>query len=208
MRQAAQWEEAYRMTRRNLATRERRIRLFELDPGRSILDYGCGDGLDLHIFQELGYEKVYGFDNSLGLLADARAFKVVLADAYSLPLAPQSLDVVFINGVLHHLDDVERALSEIKRILVPGGTLCLIEPTSSFLRWLANRVTLSPLARFSPFLSFRKRMLLEELPLQRRWLALEKRFPSLLERRGFQVLLLRHTPFSVFIKARFEGFSL
>lgn len=207
-RQSTEWEIAYRMTRRDLATRERRIRLFELDPRQSILDYGCGDGLDLRVFQELGYEKVYGFDNSLGLLADARGFKVILADAYSLPLAPQSLDVVFINGVLHHLDDVERALSEIKRILVPGGSLCLIEPASSLLRWLANRLTLSPLARFSFFLSSRKKMLLEELPLQRRWLTLEKRFPSLLKSHGFEVLYLKRTPFSVFIKARFEGFSL
>lgn len=206
MKQSAEWETAYRKTRRSLATRERRIRLFELDPGQSILDYGCGDGLDLRILQELGYEKVYGFDNSLGLLADARGFKVILADAYSLPLAPQSLDVVFINGVLHHLDDIERALSEIKRILVLGGALCLIEPTSSPLRWLANRLTLSPLARFSPFLSFRKRMLLEELSLQRRWLALEKRFPSLLERHGFDLLLLKRTPFSVFMKARFRSY--
>lgn len=206
-KQTKEWEAAYRKTRRDRTTREGRIRLFELDPEQSILDYGCGDGLDLRIFQELGYEKVYGFDNSLGLLADARGFRLILADAYSLPLAPQSLDVVFINGVLHHLDDVDRALSEVKRILVPGGSLCLIEPTSSFLRRLANRLTLSPLARFSLFLSFRKRMLLEELPLQRRWLALEKRFPSLLERRGFEVLFLKRTPFSVFIKARFKGFS-
>lgn len=206
-RQTEEWEVAYRKTRRNHSTREHRIRLFELDPGQSILDYGCGDGLDLRIFRELGYEKVYGFDNSLGLLADARGFKVILADAYSLPLAPQSLDVVFINGVLHHLNDVERALSEIVRILVPGGWLCLIEPTSSPLRWLANRLTLSPFAQFSSFLSFRKRMLMEELPLQRRWLALEKRFPSLLGKYGLEVLLLKRTPFSVFIKACFKGFS-
>lgn len=206
-KQTQEWEVAYRKTRRDRTTREQRIRLFELDPGCSILDYGCGDGLDLSLFQELGYEKVYGFDNSLGLLADARDFKVILADAYSLPLASHSLDVVFINGVLHHLDDVERALSEIIRILVPGGSLCLIEPTSSPLRWLADLVTLSPLARFSSFLTFRKRMLSEELPLQRRWLALEKRFPSLLERHGFEVLFLKRAPFSVFIKARSKGFS-
>jgi len=206
MKQSAEWERAYRKTRRNLATRERRIRLFEFNSGQSILDYGCGDGLDLRVFQELGYnKKVYGFDSSHGLLADARGFKVILADGYSLPLAPQSLDAVFINGVLHHLVDVDRALGEIERILVPGGFLCVIEPTSSLLRWLADRLTLSPLARFSSFLSFRKKMLMEELPLQRRWLAVEKRFPLLLKRHGFEVLLLKRTPFSVFIKARLKG---
>lgn len=200
--QSAEWEAAYRTTRRNLATRERRVRLFELDSTQSILDYGCGDGLDLCVFQELGYEKVYGFDNSLGLLAEARSFKVTLADAHSLPFAPEALDVVFINGVLHHLDDVERALSEIKRILVPGGTLCLIEPASSPLRWMANLLTLSPLAGFSRFLSSRRKMLEEELPLQQRWLALERGLPFLLEGLGFRILFCRRSPFSVFIKAR------
>ncbi len=206
-KQTQEWEAAYRKTRRDRTTREERIRLFELDLGCSILDYGCGDGLDLSLFQALGYERAYGLDSSLRLLTDARAFKVVLADAYSTPFASQSFDVVFVDGMLHHLEEVERCLREIKRVLVPEGTLCLIEPASSPLRWLADLVTLSPLARFSNFLSLRKRMLLEELPLQRRWLALEKRFPSLLERHRFKVLFLKRTPFSVFIKARFKGFS-
>ncbi len=201
MKQTTEWEAAYRKTRRDRATRKRRICLFELDREQPILDLGCGDGLDLRVFRELGYRRVYGLDRSLGLLAHARDFQIIQADVYAVPVAADVCSAVFVNGVLHHLDHVEPALSEMKRVLVRGGVLCLIEPTSSPLRWLANAITLSPLARLSEFLTLRKRMLKDELPCQERWLSIEKEFPSLLERLGFQILFRRRTPFSVFIKA-------
>jgi len=200
--QTREWETAYRGTRRSLSTRRSRISLFELNTEESILDLGCGDGLDLHVFVELGYTRVYGLDTSLQLLAYAEDLEVIQADIYAMPIAGDSLDVVFVNGVLHHLADVEPAILEIRRVLSNGGVFCLIEPTSSPLRWLANKLTLSPFARFSRFLTLRKQMLEEELPCQEKWLATERLFPGLLEHLGFQIVFRRRSPFSVFIKAR------
>jgi ubiquinone/menaquinone biosynthesis C-methylase UbiE len=145
---------------------------------------------------------MYGLDGSLQLLAYAQDLDVIQADIFAITIVGDSMDVVFVNGVLHHLADVERAILEIRRVLSKGGVLCLIEPTSSPLRWLANKLTLSPLARFSPFLTLRKQMLEEELPCQEKWLARERLFPGLLERLGFQIIFRRRSPFSVFIKAR------
>lgn len=176
--------------------------MFDLRREHSILDVGCGDGLDLRIFGELGYKKVYGLDGSLQLLTYARDLEVIQADIYAIPMPGDSLDVVFVNGVLHHLGDVDRAIREIKRVLSKGGVLCLIEPTSSPLRWLANRLTLSPFARFSRFLTFRRQMLEEELLCQEEWLSRERSFPCLLEGIGFEIVFRRKSPFSVFIKAR------
>jgi SAM-dependent methyltransferase len=45
------------------------------------------------------------------------------ADAERLPFADASFDLVFGHAVLHHIPDLERALSEFARVLAPGGTI-------------------------------------------------------------------------------------
>ncbi len=52
-----------------------------------------------------------------GLRCDLR-----VADAESLPFADQSFDWVYSWGVLHHTPDTEKAISEVFRVLKPGGT--------------------------------------------------------------------------------------
>lgn len=135
------------------------------------------------------------------LLAHGHGLDVIQADIYAIPIVGDSLDVVFINGVLHHLADTERAIFEIRRILSKGGVLCITEPTSSPLHWLANKLTLSRFARFSRFLTLRKQMLEGELECQGECLSRERSFPCLLERLGFQIVFHRRSPFSVFVKA-------
>ena len=41
------WEVSYQKTRRNLNTRMRRIKRFGIPISALILDFGCGDGLDM-----------------------------------------------------------------------------------------------------------------------------------------------------------------
>jgi SAM-dependent methyltransferase len=43
--------------------------------------------------------------------------------ALSIPWSDQTFDIVFSHGVLHHIPDIHRAQSEIRRVLKPGGTL-------------------------------------------------------------------------------------
>lgn len=49
----------------------------------------------------------------------------VVADLRSLPLEDESVDLVVSNYAFHHLDDVgkELALSEVRRVLAPGGRM-------------------------------------------------------------------------------------
>lgn len=78
-----------------------------------------------------------------------------VADAESLPLATGSCDLVVGHAVLHHIPDVERALTEVLRILRPGGRFVITgEPTrrgdyvarrlSRLTWWLTSRVTQAP----------------------------------------------------------------
>jgi SAM-dependent methyltransferase len=51
-----------------------------------------------------------------GLIPDLR-----LADAENLPFAPDSFDVVYSYGVMHHSPDAAKCLNEAWRVLKPGG---------------------------------------------------------------------------------------
>jgi SAM-dependent methyltransferase len=52
----------------------------------------------------------------------------------ALPFADASFDLVFSHGVLHHVPDIQRAQSEIHRVLRPGGELVIM----MYARWSLN----------------------------------------------------------------------
>lgn len=79
----------------------------------------------------------------------------VVADAESLPLLDGSCDLVVGHAVLHHIPDVEHAMTEVLRVLRPGGRFVITgEPTrhgdfvarrlSRLTWWLTSRVTQAP----------------------------------------------------------------
>jgi len=45
----------------------------------------------------------------------------VTYDGYTFPFKNRSFNTVVVNGVLGHVDDLPHVLSEIRRVLVPGG---------------------------------------------------------------------------------------
>lgn len=110
--------------------------LFEqlsLPPRCRILELGCGPG-DLWL-QNL--ERIPGgwhitlSDLSAGMVQSAQrsladrsqAFDFQVIDAQSIPFDDGSCDTVLANHVLYHVPDREKALSEMRRVLRPGGKL-------------------------------------------------------------------------------------
>jgi 2-polyprenyl-6-hydroxyphenyl methylase/3-demethylubiquinone-9 3-methyltransferase len=93
-----------------------------------VLDVGCGGGLLSEEFAALGCV-VTGVDRSTPTLAAARAhadksglaIRYLEASAESLPFTDQTFDVVCCCDVLEHVDDLERVVREISRVLKPGG---------------------------------------------------------------------------------------
>jgi SAM-dependent methyltransferase len=84
-------------------------------------------------------EKATATDISAGMLrqldSTARrlglAVETVRADAEQLPFEDETFDLVLGHAVLHHLPRLERALSEFRRVLVPGGTVAFMgEPST------------------------------------------------------------------------------
>jgi SAM-dependent methyltransferase len=102
--------------------------------GKSVLEYGCGDGKNtiLLAYREAG---AIGIDISPQLIDIARQRMQVngmradlrVASAYETGLPDASVDVVFAIAILHHLE-LGLARKEILRVVRPGGVLILQEP--------------------------------------------------------------------------------
>jgi ubiquinone/menaquinone biosynthesis C-methylase UbiE len=191
------WEEANLRLRRNLRRREKRISYFNIAKHKLILDYGCGDGLDLEVFRKLGYGRIAGLDNSESYISRiADQYRTYLADACNTGLPTNSFDVIFINGVLHHIN-VYDALKEVKRILKIGGELCIQEPGNSIARYVLDLLTY-----VVPFGYLKRRRIaaIEERETYKRWLELEPSFLKILRSYGFEVVFYKRLLITVMVK--------
>lgn len=97
-------------------------------PGR-VVDVACGNAALLPWLQR--HDSYLGVDTSeaeLNLATQQGRGPVMLADARDLPLPDQSVDTVVSSMGLMLIRPVEQALAEIRRVLVPGGTLAMLLP--------------------------------------------------------------------------------
>jgi len=104
--------------------------------GRRVLDAGCGKGRHLRLAAAFGAKEVIGVD--LGPAVDAAAqntadldnVHVVQGDLTRPPFRPESVDLIYSIGVLHHLPEPEAGFRALSPLLVPGGR---------FVAWLYAR---------------------------------------------------------------------
>ena len=106
-----------------------------LTPGDTVLDVGCGTGAAARFAAEkVGASgQVIGVDVNAGMLDVARSLPLVRGaviewhekSAYALPLHDQSVDVVLCAQTLQFLNDRRLALSEMHRVLKPGGRVAI-----------------------------------------------------------------------------------
>lgn len=107
-------------------------------PGQSVLDVGCGFGLETERLAALvGSDgAVAGIDKSAHFIEVARSRAQAAGlridyrkgDAGALPYDDVSFDCVRAERVLSYLQDPVRAVREMLRVAKPGGRLALIEP--------------------------------------------------------------------------------
>jgi arsenite methyltransferase len=108
------------------------LTLSEPKAGETILELGCGGGLDTALLAErVGPQgQVIGVDCAEPMLERARAHLQQLghtnvrffhAPAESLPLADNSVDCVVSNGLFNLSADKDAIFAEIQRVLKPGG---------------------------------------------------------------------------------------
>jgi SAM-dependent methyltransferase len=96
--------------------------------GLDVLDAGCGIATDGLQFASHG-ARYTGMDRSETALAVARPrfadagmpAEFVHGSLTDLPFAPRSFDLVYSNGVIHHIPETQRVVDEFSRVLRPGG---------------------------------------------------------------------------------------
>jgi demethylmenaquinone methyltransferase/2-methoxy-6-polyprenyl-1,4-benzoquinol methylase len=108
-----------------------------LAPGMRVVDVGCGTGLlareAMKIVGPTG--ALVGVDPSPGMMAQVHAkgplpgAEFIVGRAERLPLPDASADFLSLGYALRHIDDVQVAFDEFRRVLRPGGRLLVLEIT-------------------------------------------------------------------------------
>jgi demethylmenaquinone methyltransferase / 2-methoxy-6-polyprenyl-1,4-benzoquinol methylase len=99
-------------------------------PGDRVLDACCGTG-DLALAANAVGGVVTGLDFSERMLERARgkssAIEWVQGDLLDLPFAEQSFDAATVGFGVRNVEDLDRALRELRRVLRPRGSLGILE---------------------------------------------------------------------------------
>lgn len=116
------------------------LRFADIDPGETILDVGCGAGIDSIIAaRRTGPTgRVLALDFLPEMLertaraaadADLGNVETVEGDMEAIPLPDDSVDRIISNGVINLAPRKARALAECARVLRPGGKFCVSDLT-------------------------------------------------------------------------------
>lgn len=108
-----------------------------------ILDFGCNAGFLVKFLNIRGY-KISGCDKSGEAINFGRADgteNLKIMENNVLPYANEEFDLVLCLDVLEHLEDDSAGLTEIKRVLKPGGQAIITVPAFKFLWGLQDRVS-------------------------------------------------------------------
>jgi SAM-dependent methyltransferase len=104
------------------------LRQCEVGKRAAILDAGTSSGNNLRLLRDLGFESYRGLELSAEAIAisDRKGLgPVERGDICAMPFSDGSFDFVLATDIIEHVEDDDRALSEIRRVLKPGGR-CLI----------------------------------------------------------------------------------
>jgi ubiquinone/menaquinone biosynthesis C-methylase UbiE len=127
--------------RRKLQPEERIVGWSGIKPGMTVLELGCGSGVyTIGLARAVGNRgKLYSVDMQEAMIerlkrklakpehSELTNIETRLANAYELPFADESIDLVVMVTVLPEISDKDRALKEIRRILKADGILAISE---------------------------------------------------------------------------------
>jgi SAM-dependent methyltransferase len=120
--------------------------LLDCQPGDRVLDLGGGSGFSSEMLARLGYSVVAADPDHSALRSNRRRVtfdrrrilgdvRVVGGVAEALPLSGRQFDGAVCMNVLHHVEDLDAATSELSRVLKPGARAVFCEPGLDHLHW-------------------------------------------------------------------------
>jgi SAM-dependent methyltransferase len=180
------------------------LAMFGWDKQASILDLGCGFGDRIRLLRGQGFESVFGVEVDPYCVAKTNDKNISVGSITATNVKANSMDVVLVENVFHHISEYSDALAEIHRILKPKGSLCFIEPRNSWFRRALDFVTFrTPVpALLGGVWKLRKAVMGEEMEtgLYPLWLDSHDQFFGLLDR-TFRIVWLKKNPWFYFCKA-------
>lgn len=108
-------------------------------PGGVVLDYGCGAGELIraglqHQLDVYGCEMFYEAADVRERVADLIGSRIFSMPDGRIPFPDATFDLVVDNMVIEHVHDLDHVLSEIRRVLKPGGCVLSLFPTKEVWR--------------------------------------------------------------------------
>jgi len=192
-------QNAYRELRQG-TTRKQLDALNIKGTGKNVLDVGCGPGNHLVVLSKQSPKLLVGVDIDQRFLTIGRSRiaelirpsstrpLLIRASLPTLPFANNTFDLVTCFLVMPHVSDDEEALSELARVLKPGGTLAISGHGLGFpIRYL-KRLRIKPLQMYLASFIYR----LSGKKLIRNTLQNDKKMCQILKSIGLTVDILQH----------------
>ncbi len=118
--------------------RKKVVKMIVAENPQSILDIATGTGdLAIKFAEKTEAEKILGLDISEGMLAVARKkisgaliserISFIKADSEALPFNDNSFEAISVSFGIRNFENLEKGLSEIYRVLSPGGLFVILE---------------------------------------------------------------------------------
>jgi 2-polyprenyl-3-methyl-5-hydroxy-6-metoxy-1,4-benzoquinol methylase len=161
--------------------------------GKTVLDFGCGNGAQTiqftaHACTIIAADiELSGLQRFAALLRERsiRSVSVLQSDGLALPFKSQSFDIVLSYEVLEHVRDESTVLREFHRVLKPGGAIVLSVPNKAWI--FETHGAHLPLLRWNrvPFFSWLPRSIHRRFARAR--IYRRREIVRLLESTGFRV---------------------
>jgi len=128
------------------------LKASDVKPESTVVDVGCGTGFltQYAATRTQGSGKIVGVDlspqmlqmakDNLGKLGRIGSVEFKVGDAENIPVDDGFADAVVGNMILHHCPRPKRAISEMVRILKPGGRIAVADLEKHNERWLREEM--------------------------------------------------------------------
>jgi len=169
--------------------------LLKIKKGDNVLDVGCGSGHYLVLMAKTG-ANITGLDYSEQMLSmskklleknNIKNYELIQANALNIPKEKETYNFILSTGLLDYIEDVNKAIEEMSRVIKEGGKLLVCVPS-----------------KFSPFFLFRtkignifRRKLMNAPPILSSFT--KKQFKEMLEKNAFQVDKIDHVHYTMWI---------
>jgi ubiquinone/menaquinone biosynthesis C-methylase UbiE len=101
----------------------------KIQENSKILDFGCGTGNYLLALKNMGFNNLYGIDNSPGMLSYAKKkleANFYLANHYNYPMFEDLFDFIYLIEVIHLIENIELLFDRFNQSLKRGGKIAIV----------------------------------------------------------------------------------